>query len=43
MKQLIKSIIKKSDMYDKFDKYDLELIATNVTNEIEKFYTCTRR
>ena len=43
MKQLIKSLIKDNDMYDKLDKYDIELIATNITNEIERSYTCEHR
>ena len=40
MRQFIKSLIKKSDVYDKLDQYGIELIATNITNEIERLYTC---
>ena len=36
MKGLIKHIIKNSDVYGKLDKYDIELISTNIINELER-------
>ena len=38
MKGLIKHIIKNSDVYDKLDKYDIELISTNIINELKRLY-----
>ena len=38
MKKLIKHIIKNSDVYDKLDKYDIELISINIINELERLY-----
>lgn len=38
MKGLIKHIIKNNDVYDKLDKYDIELISTNIINELERLY-----
>ena len=43
LKFIIKKNVSKGDLNRKLDKYDLELIATNVINDVEKFYTCTRR
>ena len=43
LKFLIKKNVSKGDTNGKLDKYDLELIVTNVINDVEKFYTCTRR
>jgi len=43
LKFLIKKNVSKGDLNGKLDKYDLELIATNVINDVEKFYTCIRR
>lgn len=38
MKELIKHIIKNNDVYDKLDKYDIELISINIINELERLY-----
>jgi hypothetical protein len=43
LKFLIKKNVSKGDLNGKLDKYDIELIATNVINDVEKFYTCIRR
>lgn len=43
LKSLIKSVIRESDILERFDKYDVELIATNITNEIEKRFVLESR
>ena len=43
MKGPIKHIIKNSDVYDKLDKYDIELISINIINELERLYIINKR
>ena len=41
LKFLIKKNVSNGDIYGKLDKYDIELMATNIVNDVEKFYICS--